>query len=396
MWNSLSEGASRSRAGYLLRGAVDSGAVPNRSCCQTNVVPYLPQCVSVNLDVKFEQGYFKMSYLEKIDGYLDSLRIGKSAMVDSWFMMSSPTPILSVVIAYLLFIRIGPKIMKNRPPLKINKLISYYNAAQVVLATMICMKVFKLNLFRDGIIYAGCRYPANTLNPMLLDLGWWYFFAKFTELLDTVFFVLRKKEKQLTFLHVYHHVIMALYSWSYLKFAAGGEGAVLALLNSAVHVVMYTYYLLSGLGPHFQKYLWWKKYVTTMQLIQFVLMLSYCAWTYFSPRCQYAPGFTYFISANVTIFLILFLNFYVKNYKLQKNRQHKTMTNGHKDKVNSVNNCNEDVIGDICKGIPNLEDIPCKVEKACEEIIKDGKEYLKRRSVNSFVPECDYDSLINK
>lgn len=72
---------------------------------------------------------------------------------------------------------------------------------------------------------------------------------------------------QVTFLHVYHHATMALYAWSYLKFAAGGQGAILALLNSAVHVVMYTYYFLSGLGPRFQKYLWWKKYVTTMQLV---------------------------------------------------------------------------------------------------------------------------------
>ncbi|XP_038210601.1 elongation of very long chain fatty acids protein 7-like [Zerene cesonia] len=256
-----------------------------------------------------------MSYLDKIDRYLDSLKVGKSAIVDSWFLMSSPIPLLAVVVSYLFFLKIGPRLMKNRPPLQITKLVSYYNAAQVVLAAMICIKVFKLNIFRDGIIYAGCRYPSNTQNPLLLDLGWWYFFAKFTELLDTVFFVLRKKDKQLTFLHVYHHVIMALYSWSYLKFAAGGEGAILALLNSAVHVVMYTYYLMSGLGPKFQKYLWWKKYVTKMQLIQFMLMLTYCAWTYYSPRCQYATGFTFFISSNVVIFLVLFLNFYTKSYK---------------------------------------------------------------------------------
>ncbi|XP_068630459.1 very long chain fatty acid elongase 7-like [Battus philenor] len=339
-----------------------------------------------------------MSYLEKIDGYLDSLKIGKSAVVDSWFMMSGPMPIVSVVVAYLVFIRIGPRMMRNRPPMRINKIISYYNAAQVVLAAVICMKVFKLNLFRDGIIYAGCRYPSNTLNPMLLDLGWWYFFAKFTELLDTVFFVLRKKEKQLTFLHVYHHVIMALYSWSYLKFAAAGEGAVLALLNSAVHVVMYSYYLLSGLGPRFQKYLWWKKYVTTMQLVQFVLMLSYCAWTYYSPRCQYAPGFTYFISANVTIFLILFLNFYVKNYKMRKDKKLKATTNGFSASANGIpNDCKDDeVVGDICKGIPNLEDIPCKVEKACEDFINDGKVYLRRGAKSGFVSECNFDTILNK
>ncbi|XP_072940387.1 very long chain fatty acid elongase 7-like isoform X2 [Epargyreus clarus] len=349
-----------------------------------------------------------MSYLEKMDKYIDSLKIGKSALVDSWFMMSSPMPIISVVVAYLIFIRVGPRVMKNRQPLKMHKLLSYYNAAQVVLAAMLCVKVFKLNLFRDGILYAGCRYPSNTQNPMLLDLGWWYFFAKFTELLDTVFFVLRKKDKQMTFLHVYHHVIMALYSWSYLKFAASGEGAVLALLNSVVHVVMYTYYLLSGLGPRFQKYLWWKKYVTTMQLIQFVLMLSYCAWTYFSPRCQYATGFTYFISTNVTIFLILFLNFYSKSYKskarLAAKEPHKeNAQNGMKNgvKQNGVTEkCKEKengVCGDNCKNAPNLEDIPYEVNKGCGDYIKDGKVYLTRRTAKAaYEPQLDFDSIIKK
>ncbi|XP_026328941.1 elongation of very long chain fatty acids protein AAEL008004-like [Hyposmocoma kahamanoa] len=109
-----------------------------------------------------------MSYLEKIDRYLDSLKVGKSAMVDSWFMMSSPVPIMSVVASYFLLIRIGPRIMKNRPPMQMNKLLAYYNAFQVLLAAMICIKVLKLsNMFRDGIFYAGCRYPSHTLNPMV-------------------------------------------------------------------------------------------------------------------------------------------------------------------------------------------------------------------------------------
>ncbi|XP_075970163.1 very long chain fatty acid elongase 7-like [Anticarsia gemmatalis] len=350
-----------------------------------------------------------MSYLEKVDRYLDSLKVGKSAMVDSWFMMSSPMPILSVVVAYLILIRIGPRIMKNRPPLQMNKLIAYYNAAQVFLAVMICFKVFRLNLFRDGIIYAGCRFPSNTQNPLLLDLGWWYFFAKFTELLDTVFFVLRKKDKQVTFLHVYHHVIMALYSWSYLKFAAGGEGAVLALLNSIVHVVMYSYYLLSGLGPRFQKYLWWKKYVTKLQLIQFILMLTYCAWTHFSPRCQYASGFTYFICSNITIFLFLFLNFYSKSYKKRNvekeiKEEYEKAHNGVKTTTtngvckNGVKQKKENgVHGNDSKSVSNItEQIPYD-RNACGDCVKDGQYYLSRRTPKAtYGAEYDFDSIIKK
>jgi len=41
-----------------------------------------------------------------------------------------------------------------------------------------------------------------------------------------------------------------------------------AIVNSSVHVLMYTYYGLSALGPHMQKYLWWKKYLTRIQLVR--------------------------------------------------------------------------------------------------------------------------------
>ena len=47
----------------------------------------------------------------------------------------------------------------------------------------------------------------------------------------------------------------------------GGMSTFQALVNSAVHVIMYSYYALAALGPAYQKYLWWKKYLTTIQLV---------------------------------------------------------------------------------------------------------------------------------
>lgn len=41
----------------------------------------------------------------------------------------------------------------------------------------------------------------------------------------------------------------------------------IGLINSFVHVIMYSYYGLSAIGPHMQKYLWWKKYITMLQLV---------------------------------------------------------------------------------------------------------------------------------
>ena len=40
-----------------------------------------------------------------------------------------------------------------------------------------------------------------------------------------------------------------------------------AMINSFVHVLMYTYYGLAALGPRVHKYLWWKKYLTRVQLV---------------------------------------------------------------------------------------------------------------------------------
>lgn len=125
-----------------------------------------------------------------------------------------------------------------------------------------------------------------------------YFLAKLSELLDTVFFVLRKKENQITFLHLYHHTVMPMVSWGATKYYPGGHGTFIGMynlcflsyyrcnlffdsitsfffsgvINSFVHIIMYTYYLLAALLPQYQKYLWWKKYITTLQMVKFIII----------------------------------------------------------------------------------------------------------------------------
>lgn len=42
-----------------------------------------------------------------------------------------------------------------------------------------------------------------------------------------------------------------------------------ASFNCFVHLVMYFYYLVSALGPQYRKYLWWKKYLTSLQLVNY-------------------------------------------------------------------------------------------------------------------------------
>ena len=98
--------------------------------------------------------------------------------------------------------------------------------------------------------------------------------TSFSPSLHQIFFVLRKKNKQVSFLHVYHHSIMPFTWWFGVKFAAGGQGTFHAMLNCCVHVIMYSYYALAALGPAYQKYLWWKKYMTSIQLVGSITTVS--------------------------------------------------------------------------------------------------------------------------
>lgn len=55
---------------------------------------------------------------------------------------------------------------------------------------------------------------------------------------------------------------------SFLLFVCTGEQAVfLGFMNAFVHVVMYSYYFLAALGERVRPYLWWKKYLTALQIV---------------------------------------------------------------------------------------------------------------------------------
>lgn len=49
---------------------------------------------------------------------------------------------------------------------------------------------------------------------------------------------------------------------------------MVGVINSSVHIVMYGYYFLAALGPEMQKYLWWKKYITRMQMVNYFFVYS--------------------------------------------------------------------------------------------------------------------------
>lgn len=180
----------------------------------------------------------------------------------------------------------------------------------------------------------------------LVYITYMYFLLKIVDLLDTVFFVLRKKTNQITFLHIYHHAGMVFGTYISCKFLTGSHATMLGLINSWVHVVMYTYYFLTAFKPELKKSFWWKKHITQIQLVSeryflwlnslililctpvfpqiqfFLLIIHFGApllWECAVPKFVLVCGFI----QNIFMF-ILFSDFYIKAYHSKKPKAEKT------------------------------------------------------------------------
>lgn len=106
--------------------------------------------------------------------------------------------------------------------------------------------------------------------------------------------------------------------WIGMKYAPGGNNAFFPFLNSGVHTVMYLYYGLSAFGPRFQKYLWWKKYLTKLQLAQFTLALAH-GLRALVQDCEFPRSFVLLNLFHAVTFFYLFFSFYKQSY--EKNRK---------------------------------------------------------------------------
>lgn len=264
----------------------------------------------------------------------------------SWALLGSPFPILTIIAFYVYFVKVlGPAWMKNKKPFQIEKIIIFYNVAQVVLSAFFFFYGGSLS-YLSGKYNWVCEpisYATDPETMTLVKLGWWYLLLKIAEFLDTIFFVLRKKFTHISALHVTHHSLIAWGVWIGMKFGAGGQNAFFPFINCFVHMIMYAYYCLAALGPHMKPYLWWKKYITIIQMVQFVLIGLHAVVPLFF-GCDFHPGFAYAILAHAIFFLVMFLNFYIHAYVKRKEEHRETTMKELRDREQKTGNLVKDQI----------------------------------------------------
>lgn len=207
--------------------------------------------------------------------------------------------------------------MRDRQPFCLRKTIQFYNISLVVInafyffheliASNFGKELLNLEIPSDDEVSPSITYQMN--------LYYFYVLTKIIDLSDTFFSALRKKRNQITFLHLYHHSLMVLLSWVAFWFRFNIKpNSLFILVNSLVHTIMYSYYTLAAFGPKVQKYLWWKKYLTQLQLAQFIIFIIYGIINEIM-GIPYPNLLKYGTQAQSPFFFYLFYDFYKSSYK---------------------------------------------------------------------------------
>ena len=186
--------------------------------------------------------------------------------------------------------------------------LTVYNLFQVLFNVWMVYTFVVALAFRGHHVY-GDTTVVDSGAPLAI---WYHYTGKYIEFVDTYAMLLRGNIKQFSFLHVIHHAMMPTVWWWALRYCPGGDSYFGALLNSFIHVLMYSVYVLS---------LWKirvpKQWLTVAQMLQFVLVMGYTVVSYRLLPDDVDNGVKscYRVQFSVMVFLlILFLDFFLKRF----------------------------------------------------------------------------------
>lgn len=113
-------------------------------------------------------------------------------------------------------------------------------------------------------LFTGCVQST----PQLVFLSQVWFLNKYSDLIETGFFVLRRKFNQVSFLHVYHHVVVIYYAFMSYVEGPGGHQVLTGVMNCSVHAMMYFYYFMSIYDRQWvEGFMDYKRRITQLQIV---------------------------------------------------------------------------------------------------------------------------------
>lgn len=193
----------------------------------------------------------------------------------------------------------------------------------------------------DSIDWVVCEAPSHRSHGLLGLVAYAYYLSKFLEFGDTLLALGKGTLPPHLTLHVFHHALVPLsecqatarprsgcpwlprrmppaltplvarrsplaaraaVSWLWLEHAQSLRFAGLAF-NSLVHVVMYAYYAMRAAGLPAP---WWKRYITQLQIVQFMTSLVLVTMLYYAVfmqgrECAGMGAVAFNVAFNVTL-----------------------------------------------------------------------------------------------
>ena len=203
-----------------------------------------------------------------------------------------------------------------------------YNVTQIFLCAY--MSVHALVIAKhEGLLNLQCG-AFHFEDPKVGELLWLFYVSKILDFMDTVFIIASCKQSQFTFLHTFHHFTIYSVYWLNVNINYDGDIYFTILANGFIHTIMYSYYWISMHIPKVKdektnrlKYgIWWKKYLTQMQLIQFLLMMGQALWIVFGAKCtESPPRVTKLYFGYILLMFGLFMWFFKKTYSRRKKKR---------------------------------------------------------------------------
>lgn len=213
--------------------------------------------------------------------------------------------------------------MRTRKAFDLTTLLRFYNIYQVLFCLYIVLRIpsYDFELKYSWVCDTDSRGSYDEMSDIQkrwLEATTAVLGLRMSEYFETLFYVLRKKQSQVTFLHVFHHIAVTFLLWVYGKYGLEKNGGFVIAVNSAVHVVMYAYFIFSSYEATRKTAEKFKQHMTMFQIIQLLVLLGHSI--RMIAACN-APIYYLLLAPAVAALVALFINFYVRTYVLKKKQK---------------------------------------------------------------------------
>lgn len=205
--------------------------------------------------------------------------------------------------------------MRNRKPFRLKEFTFIWNLTSSILSFIGAVTM----IYNDPFIFFQTCAADETISTYSRAALCFFCLTKGLEFVDTI--ILAFKQKPLSFLHLWHHLSVALYCW-HAQYVDVPFAHHFAVINMMIHAVMYFYYAVTGILPGHPLVRRCRPYITLSQLLQMFVgtWLSYAAIKSdetseshkFNGKCALCMYLSY---------AYLFGDFYLSNYHKNINRR---------------------------------------------------------------------------